>query len=115
MQSPIVPPEVQFAVKEMYEERDSRGRRLWSHAMVGKKLGLSETTVYRIVNGLGAYQGADRFKTGAALADAAKASAAKLLELLKATGADQAQTQADETKPADDLATAKAKRYLTGG
>lgn len=82
--TPTVPPPVQLRVKEMYEERDTRGRRIWSYASIAKALDLTETTVYRICNGLGAYVSADRFKDSATLAAESAASAQKLLELLKA-------------------------------
>lgn len=47
--------ELAWRAKQMYEEKDANGRRIWSMAKLAKELGCSETSVYRAVNGLGKF------------------------------------------------------------
>lgn len=66
--------------KRMYEERDSRGRRVWSHMRLAKFFCVSETTVFRAIQSLGAYMDLpEEVPTGEGLKDAAQESLAKLL------------------------------------
>lgn len=78
----IVPPHVQAEILRLYSLTDERHRRIWSQAAIGKQLGLSETTVFRVVNRMGAYQVA--LKTEDEIKQEAAASAARLLKLLEA-------------------------------
>lgn len=96
---PLVPPHVQAEVKRLYAETDQRGRRVWSYAAIGKALDLSETTVYRIVNNLGAYTSAARIKSDSQLDAEAAASAKRLLELLAAEGKPQEPAKPAEPDP----------------
>lgn len=52
-----LPDELIEQVRAMYEERTGKGKRKYSQIMVGRHFDLSETTVFRIVNGLGAFAG----------------------------------------------------------
>lgn len=53
--APKVPRELAWRIKQEYEERDARGNRVWSQMALAAKYLLSETTVYRAINGFGAY------------------------------------------------------------
>ncbi len=44
-----------WQAKQMYEERDSRGQRIWSMRMIAAKLGISETSVLRAVTNTGRF------------------------------------------------------------
>lgn len=90
----VVPPHTQAEVLRLYSLIDERHRRIWSQAAIGKALGISETTVFRIVKRLGAYQ--QKLKTEDEVKAEAAASAARLLELLR-----QEPTAAPKEKPSE--------------
>ncbi len=51
----IVSREAAMRICQLYEETDAYGRKLRSQARIAKDLRLSEGTIYRIVNRMGAY------------------------------------------------------------
>lgn len=55
MASRVMSKEACLKVKEMYDERTPGGRRVHTHASIGKHFGVSETTIYRILYNLGAF------------------------------------------------------------
>lgn len=81
----ILTNEAILEVQRLYAEKDFRGRRLWSHARIAKTLGVSEGTIFRVLNGLGAYMGEEthqeRVVRPEITADEAQASLDRLLGL----------------------------------
>lgn len=73
--------EAVIKAKEMYEERDSRGRRVHSHMSIGKFLGVSETTVYRAIHSFGAFMDVPDLPTQEFLKDRERESLVKLYQL----------------------------------
>lgn len=54
MAAPL-PVEVMWQAKQLYEEKDERGRRIWSMRAIAAKLGISETSVLRAVTNTGRF------------------------------------------------------------
>lgn len=50
-----LPRELGWRIKQMYEERDGKGNRVWSLMRLAAHFAVSETTVFRIVNSYGRY------------------------------------------------------------
>lgn len=73
--------EAAFAIKRMYEELDGAGRRVHSQARIAKEFGVSETTVFRAVQSLGAYAKVPEQRPTAELQTEAEASLARMLAL----------------------------------
>lgn len=71
------------AILLLYNERDSRGRRKHSMAQVAKLMGVSETTVGRVVNRLGAYVAGPTADELAGAVPGSPAAAAKAEDSLK--------------------------------
>ena len=46
---------VMYQARQMYEEKDERGKRLYSMMEIAAKLGVSETSVYRAVKNMGRF------------------------------------------------------------
>lgn len=46
---------VAWQAKQLYEQRDAKGKRIYGQAKIAKMLGVSETTVWRAVNDLGRF------------------------------------------------------------
>lgn len=47
----LLTPPLIAEIKRLYELRDPRGRRVWSQMRLAIHFGVSETTIYRVVNG----------------------------------------------------------------
>ena len=54
--SRVLTPEEAMRVKELYEQKDAYGRRKLSQMKIARMLGVSETTIFRIVNQAGGYR-----------------------------------------------------------
>lgn len=71
-------------VREMYAERDGKGRPVWSMMKLADHFGVGETTIFRAVKSVGGFAADPQpLARSAELTDAAGASAAKLLDQLK--------------------------------
>lgn len=81
--STAIPRTLAGEIIRLYEEKDTHGRRIRSYAKVAEELGVGETTVYRVVNRLGAYKDIARIRTEDELTLAARESAARFAEKFK--------------------------------
>ena len=54
--SRVLTPEEAMRAKELYEQKDAYGRRKLSQMKIARMLGVSETTIFRIVNRAGGYR-----------------------------------------------------------
>lgn len=96
--------EVMWKAKQMYEERDERGDRIWSHRKIAKHLGISETSVLRAVNGEGRFGNSlnaplPEVKTEEQLNVDAAASLEKLQRMLR----EEKEREAGQVSRADEV------------
>jgi len=98
--------------QQMYQELDSRGRRLHSVASLAELFGVGETTMYRVVTRSGPYRNMEPPKGEDEVAEEAAAA----LERLKAAMAEETPglTQADQMLTELSEAERKAKELLYG-
>lgn len=75
--------EAAWKAKQMYEERDARGRRLWTIQMIADFLGVGETTAYRAIKSVGPYQTLPEVRSEAKMDADAQASLERLLSNLR--------------------------------
>lgn len=68
-----------WKAKQMYEEKDERGRRKWTIMQIADFLGVGETTAYRAIKSIGPYQSLPEVPTAAEVAEGELAAA----ELMK--------------------------------
>jgi DNA-directed RNA polymerase specialized sigma subunit len=54
-QETAVTRELAWRIRQQYEERDARGKRVWTQAQLAAEYGVSETTVFRAINNYGPY------------------------------------------------------------
>lgn len=52
---PTLSRDAAMSIKRMYEERGPTGRRLWSYRDLAKHFAVSETTIMRVLRGLGSF------------------------------------------------------------
>lgn len=55
MDSGVLNDHAVLEIKRLYELKTEHGRRIWSHAKLGKQFGVSETTIYRVLNNYGTF------------------------------------------------------------
>jgi hypothetical protein len=75
----VLTPAAATAILELHEEKDSWGRPLHSQGAIAEMLGVSETTVFRVIHRRGAYGNVKPPKTD----EDAAASLERLQEMLK--------------------------------
>jgi len=51
----ILTPAAAMRIKQLYEEEDQWGRKVHTQMAIAKEMGVSETTVYRVIHSGGAY------------------------------------------------------------
>ena len=78
----ILTREAAFALKRMYEERDSLGRRVWTQMKLAKEFRCGETTIFRALQSFGAYDTVPEQKTESELQQGAGESLKKLLTMM---------------------------------
>lgn len=98
MKSSVLSEDAVLRIKEMYEEKDARGRRIYSHMSLAKQFAVSETTILRVINGYGTFIKAPRpVPDTPEVREAASASLQRLLAMDNTPG-----SKADvAAKPAD--------------
>ena len=70
--------EAAHRLRQMYEERDAKGNRRWTIIQIADIAGVSETTAWRAIKGVGQYRGLPQAKDEAAIAREAAESFARL-------------------------------------
>lgn len=73
--------EAAWKAKQMYEEKDERGRRKWTIMQIADALGVGETTAYRAVKSIGPYQSLPEVKPPEQVDQDAKESLKRLLAM----------------------------------
>jgi len=73
-------------IKRMAAEVDERGRKRWSQMAIAKALGVGETTVFRVLQGSGAYQALPEVKTETEAEESSARFRAEHPELFTAEG-----------------------------
>lgn len=68
-----------WKAKQMYEEKDERGRRKWTIMQIADYLGVGETTAYRAIKSIGPYQSLPEVPTAAEVQQG-EAAAAELFK-----------------------------------
>lgn len=76
MGSKVLTPAAAMEAKRLYEMKDSRGKRIYSQLQIAEMLGVSETTVFRVVHRSAAFAGLREMPTD----QEAKASLEKFLQ-----------------------------------
>jgi hypothetical protein len=76
--------EAAWKAKQMYEEKDERGRRRWTIVAIADFLGVGETTAYRAIKAQGPYQSLPEVLPPEKLDEEIAASQARLLSRLAA-------------------------------
>lgn len=97
----ILSPAAALEIKRMAAELDERGRRRWTQMAIAKALGVGETTVFRVLQGSGAYQALPEIKTEAEAEESSARFRAEHPELFTAEG----KMVAAVTKVKDQIAT----------
>src|SRR5258708_4677015 len=110
---PALSRDAAMEVKRLYEQRTPAGRRVWSHRDLAKQFGCSETTILRVLRGLGSFMGLPTPAEQDALRAEAAASLAKLRGLLDQPAAPAVTAKADPTGDQDGL-TEAARKQLAG-
>lgn len=101
--------------RRMYALRDSRGRRVWSCMRLAREFFVSETTMYRVLNGMGSYTNIpDAPLTEAAIDAGVEASKLKLLRMLGEEAPAGMLEQVEQTAAEKMAAAVKAEREKAG-
>ena len=93
-------PAAAMEIKRLYELRDSKGNLMHSQLQIAGMLGISETTVFRVIHKAGAYVALPAVKTNAEAAASAAAFKEAHPELFGAEGKMVAAVAAEKKKVA---------------
>lgn len=84
MDSGVLNEHAVLEIKRLYDLKTEHGRRIWSHARLGKQFGVSETTIYRVLNNYGTFMRAPApLPDTPEIAARIEASKQKFLQMMK--------------------------------
>lgn len=108
--------DVAYQMKQMYEERNAAGGRLWSMNAIARRFSASESSTRRAILGEGSYKHVPEAITPEELDRKASESAARMAAMMNAEGGLNADVMLGRLDlPVSEEAAGRARQLITGG